>query len=297
MEQGQCWIQTKRKYSIMSPNNNNLAASSPTINPSLYGGDFQSWEEQAFAEDAAAAGSLGGCIWPPRSYSCSFCRREFRSAQALGGHMNVHRKDRARLKQQQPSSPNQNNHEMMNMINLPYQQGSDLGYNNNNNLLYPSSPVNCCELVYKKTNNNSDPPDFLSSKALLGGREETLIPFCNSSSSSSSILHKISSSSPACKFHPDDQVVVDIEKVVSNKGSMDSSSMSLNLVVCTKDEDMNNYCKKRKKDVSSSNLIFTKASSVDDRHDHHMQPKMFEVISPSFIDEVDLELRLGSRSN
>ncbi|KAL4587300.1 hypothetical protein LXL04_000169 [Taraxacum kok-saghyz] len=61
-----------------------------------------SWEEQAFAEDAA--GPLGGCIWPPRSYTCSFCRREFRSAQALGGHMNVHRRDRARLKQ----SPNNN---------------------------------------------------------------------------------------------------------------------------------------------------------------------------------------------
>ncbi|WOL14917.1 zinc finger protein 11-like [Canna indica] len=56
-----------------------------------------SWEEQAFAKDSA--GQLGGCIWPPRSYSCSFCRREFRSAQALGGHMNVHRKDRAMLKQ------------------------------------------------------------------------------------------------------------------------------------------------------------------------------------------------------
>lgn len=56
-----------------------------------------SWEEQAFAEDFA--GQLGGCVWPPRSYSCSFCGREFRSAQALGGHMNVHRRDRARLKQ------------------------------------------------------------------------------------------------------------------------------------------------------------------------------------------------------
>nr|GMC61712.1 probable transcriptional regulator RABBIT EARS [Ipomoea batatas] len=36
--------------------------------------------------------------WPPKSYSCSFCKREFRSAQALGGHMNVHRRDRAKLK-------------------------------------------------------------------------------------------------------------------------------------------------------------------------------------------------------
>lgn len=55
-----------------------------------------SWEERAFAEDAARI--LGGCIWPPRSYSCNFCKREFRSAQALGGHMNVHRRDRARLR-------------------------------------------------------------------------------------------------------------------------------------------------------------------------------------------------------
>ncbi|KAJ0266300.1 transcriptional regulator RABBIT EARS [Hirschfeldia incana] len=50
-------------------------------------------------------GGGGGCImWPPRSYSCSFCGREFKSAQALGGHMNVHRRDRARLKQQSLSS-------------------------------------------------------------------------------------------------------------------------------------------------------------------------------------------------
>ena len=55
-----------------------------------------SWEEQAFARDAAA----NLLVWPPRSYSCNFCRREFRSAQALGGHMNVHRRDRARLRHQ-----------------------------------------------------------------------------------------------------------------------------------------------------------------------------------------------------
>lgn len=36
--------------------------------------------------------------WPPRSYRCSFCRRLFTSAQALGGHMNVHRRDRARYR-------------------------------------------------------------------------------------------------------------------------------------------------------------------------------------------------------
>ncbi|KAG5588088.1 hypothetical protein H5410_048522 [Solanum commersonii] len=28
---------------------------------------------------------VGGFLWPPRSYTCSFCKREFKSAQALGG--------------------------------------------------------------------------------------------------------------------------------------------------------------------------------------------------------------------
>lgn len=60
--------------------------------------NYSSWEERAFAEDAARV-LCTGSMWPPRSYSCTFCKREFRSAQALGGHMNIHRRDRARLKQ------------------------------------------------------------------------------------------------------------------------------------------------------------------------------------------------------
>lgn len=52
-------------------------------------------------DDAADdADGMGGGAWPPRSYTCAFCRREFRSAQALGGHMNVHRRDRAKLRGQ-----------------------------------------------------------------------------------------------------------------------------------------------------------------------------------------------------
>ncbi|KAJ4824384.1 hypothetical protein Tsubulata_026327 [Turnera subulata] len=85
VEQGQYWMWVKRRQLLKS----NFQAPIDLIT--------SSWEEKAFAEDAY--GALGGCIWPPRSYSCSFCKREFRSAQALGGHMNVHRRDRARLKQ------------------------------------------------------------------------------------------------------------------------------------------------------------------------------------------------------
>ncbi|KAK3003083.1 hypothetical protein RJ639_019083 [Escallonia herrerae] len=34
-----------------------------------------------------------------RSYECIFCKRGFSNAQALGGHMNIHRKDKVKLKQ------------------------------------------------------------------------------------------------------------------------------------------------------------------------------------------------------
>ncbi|CAL5065879.1 unnamed protein product [Urochloa decumbens] len=32
---------------------------------------------------------------PGAYYECSFCKRGFTNAQALGGHMNIHRKDRS----------------------------------------------------------------------------------------------------------------------------------------------------------------------------------------------------------
>lgn len=40
-----------------------------------------------------------------RSYQCVFCKRGFTTAQALGGHMNIHRKDRAKTR---PTSTNLN---------------------------------------------------------------------------------------------------------------------------------------------------------------------------------------------
>ncbi|KAG0466468.1 hypothetical protein HPP92_018048 [Vanilla planifolia] len=82
MDQTRRWIQAKRKL-----------LSFPLLSPFV----IESWEEETFAKDSAASNM--GYTWPPRFYKCSFCRREFRSAQALGGHMNVHRHDRAKLKQ------------------------------------------------------------------------------------------------------------------------------------------------------------------------------------------------------
>ncbi|KAK8323515.1 hypothetical protein V6Z12_A12G239100, partial [Gossypium hirsutum] len=90
-------------YAACSLPNPNLMPASCMWNPKAQpqAADDDSWEVRAFAEDI---GNVLGTTWPPRSYTCSFCAREFRSAQALGGHMDVHRRDRARLHQTYPAT-------------------------------------------------------------------------------------------------------------------------------------------------------------------------------------------------
>ncbi|XP_010262486.1 PREDICTED: transcriptional regulator SUPERMAN-like [Nelumbo nucifera] len=73
------------RIDLINSSSNNKVRDSWEYNNGSFGGDM-----------------LGGFPWPPRSYTCSFCKREFKSAQALGGHMNVHRRDRARMRQSPP---------------------------------------------------------------------------------------------------------------------------------------------------------------------------------------------------
>ncbi|KAI3829744.1 hypothetical protein L1987_03876 [Smallanthus sonchifolius] len=59
------------------------------------------WENNNFIFDKDYG--YDGVSWRQRSFMCNFCKKEYKSAQALGGHMNVHRRDRARLRQSSPS--------------------------------------------------------------------------------------------------------------------------------------------------------------------------------------------------
>ncbi|XP_062104969.1 uncharacterized protein LOC133816560 [Humulus lupulus] len=82
-------------------------SSSPSWKVNNNTNNYNEAEEEAEDQEEEGEGEenyniINGFSWPPRSYTCSFCKREFRSAQALGGHMNVHRKDRARLRQSPP---------------------------------------------------------------------------------------------------------------------------------------------------------------------------------------------------
>ncbi|XP_050230639.1 zinc finger protein 10 [Mercurialis annua] len=290
MEQARCWMWTKQNPNRLS--SSHLQASSYE----------DSWEEQAFAEDAA--GPLGGCIWPPRSYSCSFCKREFRSAQALGGHMNVHRRDRARLKQSPPE----------NEI-LPLQNHSNLFQNPYTSLGFPYPSHQICSLVCNP-NPNSDPTfSKVSSISPIQDNCHEMNFFPSfSASTTKEENHKSSYRSPTMDRYYD--VVSDPEsEKEKNLTILESGcrakvdnyvktdlSVSLNLVVRRTRPTISNghdehddegaiSCKRRR--ISTSSVpFFMKSNLSTDKH--HVGSELFG-ISPFSIEELDLELRLGDR--
>lgn len=63
--------------------------------------DDHSKESSDEASSAEPASDDAGSQRRPY-FECTFCKRGFSSAQALGGHMNIHRKDRGRPRTTQP---------------------------------------------------------------------------------------------------------------------------------------------------------------------------------------------------
>ncbi|KAL9410814.1 hypothetical protein AB3S75_044563 [Citrus x aurantiifolia] len=110
----------------------------------------QQRQQQSYGEEY-----LSGFSWPPRSYTCSFCKREFRSAQALGGHMNVHRRDRARLRISPPTP-------------------KDIIVNNNiNNGQYPLLNLNLNPNPNPNPNPNFSTPPLVSPFSSLSSQSST----------------------------------------------------------------------------------------------------------------------------
>ncbi|XP_022883291.1 zinc finger protein 10-like [Olea europaea var. sylvestris] len=272
MEQARYWMWGKRKNDL---NSRGFAS---------YG---DSWEEQAFAEDAARA--LGGCTWPPRSYSCSFCRREFRSAQALGGHMNVHRRDRARLKQS----------------SIP--QTEDLPHNHFG-LQFPSQ---ICTLLYNPNPDFSDPEVLASPSSHIRvsapsrkANSDEAIPVLRFFSKRLEDYQKNIVSSPPASWssfiaEKDTRVLDLYNEERKSKASepdikakedcamddLDTNRRQTN--ESSSDEELAG-CKRRRIDLRP--LTFLQKSSAVERC--HPQLEVLKVRS-STIEELDLELRLG----
>ncbi|KAL5549845.1 hypothetical protein UlMin_000021 [Ulmus minor] len=313
MEEARHWVWEKRKHGLSS----HLQALPTTISSS----QEESWEEQAFAEDAA--GPLGGCIWPPRSYSCSFCRREFRSAQALGGHMNVHRRDRARLKQ----SPDLHHREIPNHDHFQ-------NHHNNNPLQIPFSslshphqhPSQVCALLYKNPNPNSDPAGFIPSpsspskqeKALFSPYSSTSSPLIqqhgNKRSNSSTLPFAQSWSNLATeRFYQQRSNQSDhggkISSITVESGSCRAKgdfmkkadlSVSLNLVLCRACPTLSDEAKEealsfKRRRITESSSILSPLKQSSPVTKHEARSEVFENSPRAAIDDLDLELRLGGR--
>ena len=62
------------------------------------GGSKKECSSKASSDDHSSTDQSTDDVSSGRSYECIFCKRGFSTAQALGGHMNIHRKDRAKMK-------------------------------------------------------------------------------------------------------------------------------------------------------------------------------------------------------
>ncbi|KAH7866164.1 hypothetical protein Vadar_016575 [Vaccinium darrowii] len=278
----------KRKHSLSS-------YLQPKANPNLCG---DSWEEKAFAEDAA--GVLGGCVWPPRSYSCTFCRREFRSAQALGGHMNVHRRDRARLKLSPNTAHDLIHQDHHNPIPNPIPPW-DAQY-----------PSRICTMVFNPYSTpDSDhaffpPPSSSISRVSLSpppihetrNEKNFVAPF------PSPILKDHDHKKPSIYATPSWLNLVDHEKYFcvsdtnhQEKYASGDLSISLNLVVhqacpiSSEGKEGEAISSKRGRIDSTTFPFFAKSNSGDSHE--HVRSEVVEGSSSTSEEELDLELRLG----
>ncbi|XP_041000546.1 zinc finger protein 10-like [Juglans microcarpa x Juglans regia] len=283
MQEAPYWMWMKRKQILESDSQRSMICL-----------NNRTWEEKAFAEDAA--GPLGGCIWPPRSYSCSFCNREFRSAQALGGHMNVHRRDRARMKESLSSSndvaPHHQNHHDQN-------RSKSLG---------AQFPTDGCKLFH-----NRDPkpsPNIVASSALSPSwvstfytpenfsEQRTSAPAHSSSIAQSlsdpvgvRLLMSISEPKHGLANNPreEDSTCLRNDDHVETEFSVGMNSFVYQNPPTGSPGDEAISCKRPKTAVSSLSL-FLKACS-DARY--HLQSEVTEVVKPISMEDLDLELRLG----
>ncbi|KAG8376939.1 hypothetical protein BUALT_Bualt09G0116200 [Buddleja alternifolia] len=300
MEQARYWMWAKRKP---DPNPRILA---PAASMNSYG---DSWEEQAFAEDAA--GSLGGCVWPPRSYSCSFCRREFRSAQALGGHMNVHRRDRARMKQSPipPTEivPQDHGINTCTSFDAPYSsQICNFLYTNPNPdfsdtgplVSAPSRFIRVSSPPSKKINSEEIKTSTLSffSPVVQKNNKDDIVS-SHPSSWSSFVAEKRNRASDLIKNDEEKKSAIFEAEARAEKDDCvtEDLSISLNLVSSgtqtkTSSNDVEEVasCKRRRIEANPSSS-FPKLSAVDRCLP---QSEAFKLRSGS-VEELDLELRLG----
>ncbi|KAJ7954751.1 Transcriptional regulator TAC1 [Quillaja saponaria] len=108
-----------------------------------------------------------------QSYKCTFCRRGFTNAQSLGGHMNIHRKERAKDKKftansSNPSKPSKDQSmpppiptDATNWFHPPHQRNYPVYFQPSSVLANPRCPVSAYtnyNFSYNSFENDCLPP-------------------------------------------------------------------------------------------------------------------------------------------
>ncbi|PKA48575.1 putative transcriptional regulator RABBIT EARS [Apostasia shenzhenica] len=153
IEQAKHWMWARSKF-LPWPVVNSLLTHSST---SSSGGEPRWLQPIIAGGDRFTGHDFSNCIWPPRSYSCTFCCREFRSAQALGGHMNVHRRDRAKLRE---AFSSENHEDVIDAIN-PNPNSAALGFPISSSSSKPNEnctqkPINKNPLISRRRRDDFD---------------------------------------------------------------------------------------------------------------------------------------------
>ncbi|XP_012850156.1 PREDICTED: transcriptional regulator SUPERMAN-like [Erythranthe guttata] len=219
-------------------------------------------EEQAFAEDVYGINNeLGGYVWPPRSYSCSFCARDFRSAQALGGHMNVHRRDRASRFIKQSSPIVIPNHQTDDEV-VPQKSRASNRCCTSFDDIPPSPAARVSTLWYTNSNPNPDNTGLL-----------VLSP----------------------SSHVADEILADSIKIRQDQKSKENGANIKDFLTkdLSIDEEVTSCKRRRLMEAKPPSSLFPKLSAVD-RIFLPQSEVSYKLRSGSFEEELDLELRLGA---
>ncbi|KAI3707460.1 hypothetical protein L6452_26000 [Arctium lappa] len=226
-------------------NNGERSATNGIIKDSKAATDSCSWGNVVDQDSLGDGGDfLGGFSWPPRSYTCTFCKREFRSAQALGGHMNVHRRDRARLRQM-PSSrdlPLHRQHFSSNYSLLNLNPDPNPNPNPNPNLTfspYFSSNLSSTPTMFPSFTSTSMPPPLISpSPSSLQLSPSTTHPSYRLRPIGSANLTMMKSQIPSFGVHKYDGFLNEYENKIVKKSEIIRLNLEIGLLGESKSDDL-----------------------------------------------------------
>lgn len=161
----------------------------------------------------------------PRTYECNFCKRGFSNAQALGGHMNIHRKDKAKLKQTSPI-PESRSQQFLEIPKTALSPGTNLVINPRSTFPERRDAV-AANWTWNYSSENRDTASIMrSDQGYVGEPKQlpTTLRVVDDHQDQKQSYDKELSSSSSHGDHDEDHDELDLELRLGQDPSLDSSS-------------------------------------------------------------------------